>query len=72
MHFQLKRFFYRRYHEDSDSARIRNALQAYLDAKRAFRLLYGRDPDMGTDDVDIIGELYLLGLMSKRYGAKND
>lgn len=72
MHFQIKRFFYRRYQEDPERFRIRVALQAYIDAKRAFRILYGRNPDMESDDADIIGELYHLGLMAILYRPEND
>lgn len=72
MHFQIKRFFYRRFQEDPERLRARIALQAYLDAKRAFRILYGRDPNMESDDVDIVGELYHLGLMAQRYRVEKD
>ena len=72
MHFHIQRFLYRRFQEDPERFRIRIALQAYMDAKRAFKILYGRDPNMETDDVDIIGELYHLGLMAKLYRTEND
>ncbi len=58
--------------KDPERLRIRTTLQAYSDAKRAFKMLYGRNPDMETDDVDIIGELYHLGLMAKLHRTEND
>ncbi len=72
MHFHIQRFFYRRFQENPERYRIRVAMQAYMDAKRAFRVLYGRDPNMDTDDVDIVGELYHLGLMARLHKVEND